>query len=79
MPLERNKNGSGIVISIINFENTKVRKIVNSIKETIKLLYGNTKKISKLIEGADYYRRAIIILRKKSGDYTSKELSNFSL
>ena len=63
------------MIGIINFKNTKVRKIINSIENIIKLSCNDSNKISILIEGVHYCRG---YFKEKSREYTSEEISNFS-
>ena len=50
LPLDRSKNGSGRAIKIVNFENAKVRKIVDGINDVVALAYDDDDKISILIE-----------------------------
>ena len=65
VPLEKNKYVSGRENGVINFEKTRVIKIIDGVEEIIKLSHTSNEKISNLIEGADYCRRSMIILRKK--------------
>ena len=78
MHLERSENNSGRVILIINFENAKVRMKHNGVKDITTLSFDGNDKISTLFEGIDSHRRAMVVLRDKTGEHSPEVPSNFS-
>jgi len=77
LPLEDDPNGTGRRIGIINFKNSKVRKILENINKIIDICYPNNELKIKLNNAINSYSRAYKILRKKEEDYTNDELLQF--
>ena len=55
-----------------------LEKNIDRIEERIKMSYARAEEIAELQKVIDRCRMAMIILRKKSGDYASEDLSIFS-
>jgi len=79
LPLEDDPNGTGRRIGIINFENTKVRKILDNIHEIVEVSYPNNELKTVLNTAISSYSRAFLILRKKDENYTQEELLQYKV
>ena len=73
LPLKDNPNGTGRRISIINFKNTKGRKIIDNAYSLIYLLYNNIEIKTNFKLSISHYKTVFEILRKKEGEYNKEE------
>ena len=64
MPLEDDPNGTGRRLGVINFENSKVRKMLCSIDKIIDVCHVNNDVKLELKSALDYHIRAFAIVRK---------------
>ena len=69
--------GESTSIGIINMENYKMRHIINSIDDLIDISIKDPNRRSRWKYSVKHYHHAMIIMRKKGGDYTKEELKSY--
>ena len=77
LPLEDDPKGSSRIIGVINFENNKVRNIIQILEKIIDLSHVDVSVRNKLKNGMSDYRKAWCILRKKEENYAETELIDY--
>jgi hypothetical protein len=76
-PIDTSDKDQPMKVGTIYLSNTRSRKIMNGLERLIRLSIPNRSDQEKWIKAIKYYRRAIIILRKKGEDYTEEELTEY--
>ena len=71
------KTGEATQIGIINFENYKVRNIINNSNALIEASVSDQNRKKQWQDSIKYYQQAMTICREKIGDYTQDELKKF--